>query len=125
MDSKIKAALDAAGTAADYSARSTYQRGYDAGVDQAAVIAERDATEPCRLVLHLRRSGVGALPSIWAVGLVWADATNVEFATKQPFALTPEALTGRTSLAPVDPNLLWVMDWQQRAGCSPSTKAKS
>ena len=32
MDSKIKSALDAAGTAADYSARATYQRGYDAGV---------------------------------------------------------------------------------------------
>lgn len=33
MDSKIKSALDAAGTAADYSARATYQRGYDAGVE--------------------------------------------------------------------------------------------
>lgn len=32
MDNKIKSALDAAGTAADYSARATYQRGYDAGV---------------------------------------------------------------------------------------------
>ena len=32
MDSKIKSAMDAAGTAADYSARATYQRGYDAGV---------------------------------------------------------------------------------------------
>ena len=32
MDDKIKSALDAAGTAADYSARATYQRGYDAGV---------------------------------------------------------------------------------------------
>ena len=32
MDSQIKSALDAAGTAADYSARATYQRGYDAGV---------------------------------------------------------------------------------------------
>ena len=32
-DSKIKSALDAAGTAADYSARATYQRGYDAGVE--------------------------------------------------------------------------------------------
>jgi len=28
---KIQSALDAAGTAADYSARATYQRGYDAG----------------------------------------------------------------------------------------------
>lgn len=32
MDNQIKSALDAAGTAADYSARATYQRGYDAGV---------------------------------------------------------------------------------------------
>ena len=32
MDNRIKSALDAAGTAADYSARATYQRGYDAGV---------------------------------------------------------------------------------------------
>lgn len=32
MDDKIKSALDAAGTAADYSARATYQRGYDAGL---------------------------------------------------------------------------------------------
>lgn len=32
MDDKIKSALDAAGTAADYSARATYQRGFDAGV---------------------------------------------------------------------------------------------
>ena len=35
-DSKIKSALDAAGTAADYSARATYQRGYDAGVASVA-----------------------------------------------------------------------------------------
>jgi hypothetical protein len=40
-DNKIKSALDAAGTAADYSARATYQRGYDAGV--ASVASERDA----------------------------------------------------------------------------------
>ena len=33
MDDRIKSALDAAGTAADYSARATYQRGYDAGVE--------------------------------------------------------------------------------------------
>ena len=33
---KIKSALDAAGTAADYSARATYQRGYDAGVESSA-----------------------------------------------------------------------------------------
>ena len=33
MTDKIKSALDAAGTAADYSARATYQRGYDAGVE--------------------------------------------------------------------------------------------
>ena len=32
MDDRIKSALDAAGTAADYSARANYQRGYDAGV---------------------------------------------------------------------------------------------
>lgn len=32
MDNQIKSALDAAGTAADYSARATYQRGFDAGV---------------------------------------------------------------------------------------------
>ena len=32
MDNKIKSAMDAAGTAADYSARATFQRGYDAGV---------------------------------------------------------------------------------------------
>jgi len=31
-DKTTQAALDAAGTAADYSARATYQRGYDAGV---------------------------------------------------------------------------------------------
>ena len=35
MDNKIKSAIDAAGTAADYSARATYQRGYDAGVEEA------------------------------------------------------------------------------------------
>ena len=40
MDNKIQSALDAAGTAADYSARATYQRGYDAGV--ASLASERD-----------------------------------------------------------------------------------
>ena len=55
MNSKIKSALDAAGTAADYSARATYQRGYDAGVIDAkntiivcecdAAIARADAAE--------------------------------------------------------------------------------
>ena len=49
MDSKIKSALDAAGTAADYSARATYQRGYDAGVLDAkntiSVCGECDAAE--------------------------------------------------------------------------------
>lgn len=43
MDDKIKSALDAAGTAADYSARATYQRGYDAGV--ASVEAQAAAAE--------------------------------------------------------------------------------
>ena len=42
IDNKIKSAMDAAGTAADYSARATYQRGYDAGV--ASVASERDET---------------------------------------------------------------------------------
>lgn len=43
MDNKIKSALDAAGTAADYSARATYQRGYDAGI--ASVEARANAAE--------------------------------------------------------------------------------
>jgi hypothetical protein len=47
MNDQIKSALDAAGTAADYSARATYQRGYDAGVLDAkntiSVCGERDA----------------------------------------------------------------------------------
>ena len=49
MDNRIKSALDAAGTAADYSARATYQRGYDAGVLDAkntiSVCGECDAAE--------------------------------------------------------------------------------
>lgn len=42
-DKGTQAALDAAGTAADYSARATYQRGYDAGV--ASVEARANAAE--------------------------------------------------------------------------------
>jgi hypothetical protein len=38
---KIQSALDAAGTAADYSARATYQRGYEAG---CAVNSSTDMT---------------------------------------------------------------------------------
>ena len=49
----IKSALDAVGTAADYSARATYQRGYEAGNESTRAImaqmdrlvAERDAAE--------------------------------------------------------------------------------
>lgn len=67
MDDKIKSALDAAGTAADYSARATYQRGYDAGVASVEarewalgvqVVAQQErlrlatqTIEACRLVV--------------------------------------------------------------------------
>ena len=50
-DSKIKSALDAAGTAADYSARATYQRGYDAGVASVDEFwKSRDIESQCAMV---------------------------------------------------------------------------
>jgi hypothetical protein len=51
MDNKIKSALDAAGTAADYSARATFQRGYDAGVASADEFwKSRDIESQCAMV---------------------------------------------------------------------------
>lgn len=51
MDNKIKSAMDAAGTAADYSARATYQRGYDAGVASVDEFwKSRDIESQCAMV---------------------------------------------------------------------------
>jgi hypothetical protein len=53
-DNKIKSALDAAGTAADYSARATYQRGYDAGVE--SLTSDRDAAIARAIAAEARES---------------------------------------------------------------------
>lgn len=45
---KNQSALDAAGTAADYSARATYQRGYDAG---CAVNSNADLTADLKRII--------------------------------------------------------------------------
>ena len=85
MDTKIKSALDAAGTAADYSARATYQRGYDAGVasaasDRDAAIARADAAEARE----------------WALGVqVVAQAQRLKLAE----AVVDEARYGQPTLA--------------------------
>lgn len=95
MDDKIKSALDAAGTAADYSARATYQRGYDAGVAsvearewalgvQVVAQAERlrlatQTIEACRLVVvdsqDMRVDGHAAATRALAA---WDDVPGME-----------------------------------------------
>ena len=72
MDDRIKSALDAAGTAADYSARATYQRGYDAGVLDAkntiSVCGECDAAEArAEKAEALAKDRGGELELCWCV----------------------------------------------------------
>lgn len=78
MDNKIKSALDAAGTAADYSARATYQRGYDAGVLDAKntinVCGECDAAEARADAAERRESELGLQVVAQAARLRLAEA---------------------------------------------------
>ena len=88
MDSKIKSALDAAGTAADYSARATYQRGYDAGVIDAKntinVCGECEAVEA-------REWALGVQVVAQAARLKLADELAVALRSISP--MLPRSLT--------------------------------
>ena len=99
-DNKIKSALDAAGTAADYSARATYQRGYDAGV--ASVASERDAAiaraeaAEARAEVAIARACEAAEAREWALGVqVVAQAARLKLAE----AVVDEARYGQPTLA--------------------------
>lgn len=89
MDDKIKSALDAAGTAADYSARATYQRGYDAGV---ASVEAREWALGVQVVAQQERLRL-AENLEWAARAVLVDLLQRAFAdedgTDEPWFIVP------------------------------------
>lgn len=99
MDDKIKSALDAAGTAADYSARATYQRGYDAGVESREWMRERLTTTIDRLSAACDAADAradAAEAREWALGVqVVAQQERLKLAT----AIVDVARYGQPTLA--------------------------
>ena len=120
MDSKIKSALDAAGTAADYSARATYQRGYDAGVIDAkntiSVCGERDAAIARADAAEARE---------WALGVqVVAQAARLRLADELAVALRYYADREYHSSTAPDSAIQWRADaalaaWDAVPGMEP------
>jgi hypothetical protein len=120
MDSKIKSALDAAGTAADYSARATYQRGYDAGVLDAkntiSVCGERDAAIARADAAEARE---------WALGVqVVAQAQRLKLADELAMALRYYADREYHSSTAPDSAIQWRADqalaaWDAVPGMEP------
>jgi hypothetical protein len=81
MDNKIKSALDAAGTAADYSARATYQRGFDAGVASVDEFWKSRDTESQCAIGDARYEAEAAEAREWALGVqVVAQAARLRLA---------------------------------------------
>ena len=98
MDDKIKSALDAAGTAADYSARATYQRGYDAGVKASpAKNGPSEESLSFATVLNAEAARADAAEAReWALGVqVVAQAQRLKLAE----AVVDEARYGQPTLA--------------------------
>lgn len=85
-DSKVKSALDAAGTAADYSARATYQRGYEAGVASVEarewalgvqVVAQAERLRLAEAVVDEARYGQPTLAMLLALA-AWDTVPGME-----------------------------------------------